>query len=208
MKLPLLSVESRFVRFLEFLFELLVLNLLTLLCCLPIVTVGAAFTALYRSLFNMRQGKANIIKGYFKALIDNMRPGLLLGVIFILICVSFTLYIFLFQDLIAAGDVLVLGGIIFVGILFFFPMTFVFPLLATFDNSALRTLSNAFLLSFRHIGIALAVLLLHGVPWLLLAMNLSWLLRLSPLFLLFGFSLPGWVASDMFLKVFKNYADV
>jgi uncharacterized membrane protein YesL len=206
--LPLLSVESRFVHFLEFLFELIVLNLLTLLCCLPLLTVGAAITALYRSLFDMRQGKGNIVKGYFKAFVDNIRPGLLLGVIFIVMCISFVLYVIFFQDLIAAGDVLVLGGIVFVGVIFFFPMTFAFPLLAMFDSPALRTMSNAFLLSFRHAGTTLAVLLLYGLPWVLLAISLSWFLRILPLLLLFGFSFPGWVASYLFLNVFKKYVEL
>lgn len=206
--MPILSVESRIVHILEFLFDLIVLNLLTLLCCIPIITVGAAFTALYRSLFDMRLGKANIIRGYFKALIDNIRSGLLLGLILILICVSFVLYIVFLQDLIVAGDKLVLGGIFFVAVIFFFPMLYVFPLLAMFDNSALRTLSNAFLLSLRHVGITLIVLIMFGLPWLILAINSSWFLKIVPLFLFFGFSLPGWVSSNLFLKVFKKYAEL
>lgn len=206
--MPLLSVESRLVRFLEFIFELIILNLLTLLCCLPIVTVGAAFTALYHSLADMRQGKGNIFKGFIKALIDNLRPGLALGLIFILMCISFALYVLFFQSLIAAGDVLVWGGIFFVGVIFFFPMTFAFPLLAMFDNSALRTLLNAFLLSFRHVGTTLSVIFLYGLPWLILAVNTSWFIRLLPVWALFGFSFPAWAASHLFLSVFKKYAEL
>lgn len=206
--MPLLSVESRFVHFLEFLFELIVLNLVTLLCCIPIITAAAAITALYRSMFDMRQGKGNFVKGYFKAFINNIRPGLLLGLILIVICGSFVLYVILFQDLIRAGDGLVLGGIILVGILFFFPMTFAFPLLAMFDNSALRTLSNAFLLSFRHAGMTLMVLLLNGLPWLLLIISTTWFIRLLPIFVILGFSLPAWIASSLFLKVFRQYSEI
>lgn len=206
--MPILSVESRLVHFLEFLFELIAINIITLLCCIPVVTVGAAITALYRSLFDMRQGKANIIKGYFKALIDNIRPGLLLGLILIIICASFFLYVFFLLELIVAGDILVLGGIVFVAVLFFFPMLYVFPLLAMFDNSPLKTLSNAFLLSLRHFGTTLMVLLLFGFPWLILAINPSWFLKFLPLFLFFGFSLPGWAATNLFLKVFKKYAEL
>lgn len=206
--MPLLSVDSRLVRFLERIFELVVLNLLTLLCSIPLVTIGVAFTALYRSLFNMRQGNAGIIKGYFIAFRDNFRSGLLLGLILLVFCISFGLYIYFFRDLIAAGDALVLIGIVLVGVFFFFPMTLAFPLLSMFDDSALRTLSNAFLLGFRHLATTMAVLIMFGLPWLILFLAPSWFLRIIPLVLLFCFSLPGWFASSLFLKIFKKYSSI
>ncbi len=205
--MPILSVESRLVHFLEFLFDLIVLNLLTLLCCIPIITVGAAMTALYRSLFEIRNGNGNIIKGYFKAFIDNIRPGLVLGLILLLISISFFLYVYFSQGMIANGDFIVMLGIVFVAIIFFFPMTFVFPLLAMFDNSALRTLSNAFLLSFRHAGTSLAVLFMYSLPLVILLINQTWFLRVMPLFAMFGFSLPGWFASGFFVRVFAKYSE-
>lgn len=204
--MPLLSTESRFIHFLELTFDLVVLNLLTLLCCIPVVTVGVAFTALYRSLFDIRKGKANLIKGYFKAFVENFRSGLILGLILILFCVSFALYGFFFRDLITAADTIVVGGIILIAVLFFFPMIFAFPLLSMFDSSAFRTLSNGFLLSMRHAGTTLVVLLMNAFPWILLAINPSWFQKIFPIFLFLSFSLPGWFASALFLKVFKKYS--
>jgi uncharacterized membrane protein YesL len=206
--LSLLSVNSRFVHFLEILFELVILNLLTLLCCAPIITTGVAISALYRSLFDMRQGNANIIRGYFKAFKDDLLPGLAFGLLLILLCVSFVLYLFLFQDLIASGDLLALVGIFFVAVIFFFPMTFVFPILAMFESPVIRILSNAFLLSFRHFGISLVVLLINGLPWALLMVDQMWFIRLLPLFVILGLSLPGWFASSLFLRVFKKYSEL
>ena len=205
--MPILSVKSRLVHFLEFLFDLIVLNLLTLLCCIPIITVGAAMTALYRSLFEIRNGNGNIVKGYFKAFIDNIRPGLVLGLILLLISISFFLYVYFSQGMIANGDFIVMLGIVFVAIIFFFPMIFVFPLLAMFDNSALRTLSNAFLLTFRHAGTSLAVLIMYSLPLVILLINQTWFLRVMPLFAMFGFSLPGWFASGFFVRVFAKYSE-
>jgi uncharacterized membrane protein YesL len=186
----------------------MVLNLLTMLCCIPIITTGAAMAALYRSLFDMRKGNGNIIKGYFKAFVANLRPGLVLGVILILICISFVLYLLLFQNLIVAGDLLVLVAIIFAGLILFLPMVFSFPLLSMFENSALRTLANAFLLSFRHFGTSLVVLVMFALPWVLMVVNTTWFIRLLPLFIMFALSLPGWFASALFLRIFKNYSEI
>ena len=206
--MPILSVESRLVHFLEFLFELIVLNLLTLLCCIPIITAGAALTALYHSLFELRKGNGNIIKGFLKAFVTNFRPGLVLGLILLICLFSFSLYVFLFKDMIANGDVLVFVGLVFVATIFFFPMTFTFPLLASFDSPALRTLSNAFLLSFRHFGTSLVVLLINSLPWLLVIISPTWFIRILPLYVVFGLSLPGWFSSSLLLRVFRQYSDV
>ena len=204
----LLSVDFRIVRFLELLFQLIVLNLLTLLCCLPIITTGAALTALYHSLFDMREGKGNIFKGYFRALKENIRPALMLGIVFAAVCVSFVFYALFLRDLLAAGNVLAWLGVIAVGAFFFFPMTYAFPLLSKFDSPAVRTLLNAYLLSVRHIGTTIAVLLMNALPWLLLLINPSWLLATLPVWLFFGFALPAWFASGLFLRVFKKYAEL
>lgn len=206
--MPLLTTESRFIHFLEILFDLVVLNLITLLCCIPVITVGVAFTALYRSVFNIRQGKANIFKSYFKAFASEFRSGLVLGIVFIVFCLSFALYLIYFHDLIAAGDLLVLAGIILIAVLFFFPITFAFPLLSMFDSSTMRTLSNGFLLSFRHAGTTLLVMAMTAFPWILLAINPAWFQKIFPLVLFFGFSLPAWFASRLFLKIFKKYSEI
>ena len=43
-----LSSDSKIIQFLNRLGELILLNLCFLLCCLPVVTVGAASAALYK----------------------------------------------------------------------------------------------------------------------------------------------------------------
>ena len=204
----LFSANSRFVRFLEFVFELIVLNLLTLLCCIPVITVGVAITALYHSLFNMRKGNGNIFAEYFKAFKSNFRQGLLLGLILELILISIGLYLIYFQDSILSGDGLLLLSIILLTIFLFFPMTFAFPLLSMFENNIQQTLSNAVLLSFRHFGISLLVILLNGFSWVLLIIIPGWYIRLMPVFLIFGLSLPAWIASGLFLNVFANYSEL
>jgi uncharacterized membrane protein YesL len=205
--LHFLSINSRLIHFLEVVFELVVLNLLTLLCCLPIITVGVAITALYRSLFNMRKGNGNIFSDYFKAFSSNFRTGMLLGLILELIYVSIVLYMTYFQNFIFNGDGLVLISIILVAVFLFFPMTFAFPLLSMFENSALRTLANAVLLSFRHFGTSLMVILMNGFFLLLLIINPGWFIKLLPFFAMLGISLPAWAASGMFLRVFKKYSE-
>ena len=77
----LLSYDSPIIRFFERVFELIVINLLTLLLCLPLVTAGGAMTALYTTLFNMRQQKGRAVKGYFQAFKKEFKYALPLGLL-------------------------------------------------------------------------------------------------------------------------------
>jgi hypothetical protein len=62
--LNLLSYNSPIMRFLERVFDLVVLNLMTLVLCIPLVTAGAAMTALYKTLFDIRLQKGRTIIGF------------------------------------------------------------------------------------------------------------------------------------------------
>ena len=64
--------------------DLLVLNLLAILCSLPIFTIGAAVTALDDVCFRMiRQEGSSVVRGYFHAFRANFKRGILLGLLFL-----------------------------------------------------------------------------------------------------------------------------
>ena len=48
--------------------DLMILNILTLICCIPLVTAGAAMTALYTMTMRMaRNEEGSIVREYFQA---------------------------------------------------------------------------------------------------------------------------------------------
>ena len=62
----LMGKGEKFFAFATKLAELMWLNILTILCCLPVVTAGAAFTALHRVLVDVFRDEENkITKTYF-----------------------------------------------------------------------------------------------------------------------------------------------
>jgi len=206
--MKLLAIHSPIARFFEFVFTLIVLNVFTVMCSLPVLTAGPAITALHRSVFSLRSGQSQIFRGYFKAFKENFRPALLLGIICLTMCISFALYVMLFDEMLAAGNILAWIAVIALGAVFFLPMTFLFPLLSQFENTAVRTLLNAFLLSIRHLGTAVAVLALQALPLILLLIQPLWFFISLPIWLFIGVAFTGWLTSYMFLRVFRGYANI
>ena len=204
----LFSYNSPIMRFLERVFDLVVLNLMTLLMCIPIVTAGAAMTALYKTLFDIRQQKGRTIIGFWQTFRAEFRPALPLGLLATVACAAYGAYLYLLYPRLAAESVWAWIAVAAIGALFFFPMSFVFPLFAKFENTVKKTIVNAFFMSIRHLPVTLIVIAMQFV-WVLL---MRFLPAQAPFILLvwlfFGISLPAYLASGLFLRVFAQYAEM
>ena len=206
--LNLFSYNSPIMRFLERVFDLVVLNLMTLLLCIPIVTAGAAMTALYKTLFDIRQQKGRTVIGYWQTFRAEFRSALPLGLLAIVALAAYGAYLYLLYPRLAAENVWAWIAVAAIGALFFFPMSFVFPLFAKFENTVKKTIVNAFFMSIRHLPVTLIVIAMQ-VVWVLL---MRFLPDQAPFILLvwlfFGISLPAYLASGLFLRVFAQYAEI
>ena len=86
-----------------------------------------------------------------------------------------------------------------------FVFLYVFPVLAKFYNTIRQTFRNAFLMALRHLPYTIAMLFISALPFTILFLNVSLALRVLPLYLLLGFSLPIYLNSYFFNKIFENY---
>ena len=157
--------KERAGRFLSLLSDLVLLNLLFLLCCLPIVTIGASLAGLNRAVLRLSRGEGTITKDFFHGFRSNFRQATIIFVIFSLLGVFlfFDLY-FLVQDG-SAPVFYLLTGLIALWMLF--TLTYLFPILVQFDNKLFRHITTAFLLSLRHLGRTIPMALLAALPLLL-----------------------------------------
>ena len=157
--------KARAGRFLSLLSDLVLLNLLFLLCCLPVITIGAAVAGLNRAALRLYRGEGTVTKDFFRGFRSNFKQATLIFLIFAV------LGIFLFYDLyflVQDGSAPVfyfLAGLIALWMLF--TLTYLFPILVQFDNKLFRHITNAFLLSLRHLGRTIPMALLTALPLLL-----------------------------------------
>lgn len=199
------SPDSRIMQVAGRITDLILLNILFLLTCLPVFTIGAAVTAMYTLCFRMlRQEEGNIIKPYFRAFRDNFRPATGVFALLALILIpdymyfdrffhmdGFLHYGFYFFVFIAAAAVLTAG--------------FAFPWVSQFRNSVFQTLSNAFLLSISHLPRALAIAAIHLLPAVLWIVNFDLFTKISFLWLSLYFAAAAYMNAAILYPVFKPY---
>ena len=77
------DMESPFMQILSVTADLIIVNLLTVLCSLPVVTLGASLTAMNDALGRLVRGEeGHMAKDFFRAFASNFRQGTALGLLF------------------------------------------------------------------------------------------------------------------------------
>lgn len=178
--------------------DLLLLNLLTLLCSLPVLTLGAALSALCDQVQRIVRGEESyVVRGFFRAFRSNLLQGSALGLFFLacgaLIWLDYRLALTLMPMLRFAAAA--------VGILVLAVGLYAFPLQARFENSLGATLKNAATLAVgffpRTAGMVVCVLAL----WLIALHFFNYAL---PVLLMFGVSLPFYVCALLYRDIFEK----
>ena len=203
------NIDGPLFSFLNKMADLCILNLLFLLCCLPVITIGASYTALYTMTLKMAYNKEGYIaKGFFKAFKDNFKQSTLIFIPALLVIFFMLADIRIFS---APGNsqyrVLLIGAylILFLTAMF---LLFVFPITAKFSNTTIQTVKNTFFMELRHLPYTVCVFLIAAVPAIITVLLPKSLSFVYMLWLLFGFSLTAYGNSFIFAyKIFPHYID-
>ena len=197
--------ESPIMQFLSRLGDLVFLNIVFLVTCLPVFTIGAANAALYDTVSRMdtpKEGK--LFPTYFRSFRENFRQGCVVWLILALFALASCLNMVRFSQFDG-----ILGKILFLFSLFMliisvFVFSYAFPLMSRFANSTRNTLKNALLLSVAQLPRTLLLAAIHVFPWVLLFMNLYAFLRLSFLWFALYFAAAAYFSSRVLNPVLDS----
>ncbi|MER0122868.1 DUF624 domain-containing protein [Streptococcus sp. ZJ100] len=200
------NTDNWLMRVCEKILDLVTLNLLFLISCLPIVTIGIAKISLYRTLQEVRDGRGvRVIRLYIHTFKAEWKYGLALGGIEILVSIICLMNLLLFRGqtaMVFQGMKMLAFGLFF---LMSMVMLYAYPLAARFEQSLQELLQTAFVLAGLHflwtfamLGfVALLVFLLIGSSWTIVFGGMF--------FLLAGFSSLGYLQLGIFEPIFRKY---
>ncbi|MBQ8666931.1 MAG: YesL family protein [Lachnospiraceae bacterium] len=202
------NFEGPVFTFLSRLADLFWLNLLFIVCCIPVITIGAATTALYYVTLKMAKDEEGYItRSYFKSFKENFKQATVIWIGFLVVGMI------MITDLriVNGGNTAeilgspALGNVIMVavflmGIVILMVGTYIFPILAQFDNTIKNTAKNAFLISIRHLPYTIAMLVITAIPVVLI-----WFFPALFILVLIMFSATAYFNSKLFNKIFVLY---
>ncbi len=202
--MKIFDLDSPLMNVLNKMADLMWLNILTLICCIPIITVGAAFTSMhYVALKIVRNEESYITRSFFKSFKTNFRQATLIWLM--LLAVAAVLggdYYIITKSGIQFSQVMIVL-IMAAAVLVICTALYVFPVLARFDNTIMGTIRNAFIMSILQLPKTVVMLVMAFFPLIIYLVSL----RLIPIIFLFGFSLPAYASAMLYNKFFQKLED-
>ena len=154
--------NGAFARGMERVWSLIVLNVLWLVCSLPVVTMGASCAALYQVLGKLIAGEdGHVARQFFRAWGENWKKATPVWLILLAVAAlcGFDLYMARLNDSffweLLAVFALQLAAMV---------MTFAFPLMARYENTWRNHLKNAMLVAVGHLPRMLLIWAVWAVP--------------------------------------------
>ena len=167
----LLNPEGVFFQFLSRVGDLIILNVLFLICCVPIVTVGAAYAALCKVCMDMvYEQEAGMVKGFFLAFRENFKQATIVWVVELLVIVSLVCDAMLILTFLPGSKIMY----ILLGVLAFLVLcvcTHMTPLLIRYRNGLRQHLSNAMVLAVIRLPRTLLMIVVSCAPLIVLALS-------------------------------------
>lgn len=203
----LFSYDSPFIKWVNRMGRIVILNILYVLCCIPIITIGAATAAMYRVAMALaqKQEDISIVKDFFRAFRTNFKPATLVYLILLIP----TLLIVLNFAMLLSGELSASIANYIVCLIPVPPLLFinayVFAYVATFEDKPLRTILNTTIISISNLPKTLLMVILNVLPFALYLLATKIFLRMLFIWLLFASALIAYLNSKIILKAFAPY---
>lgn len=205
--MKLFNPDSRIMIFLSRVADLVILNILWLVCCVPVVTIGASTTAMYHVIRHWQKDSvSSIVRDFFQSFKEDFKqatPVYLILLIPTAAVVMNAMLIFNPENSAAVPSYLLVIWFISALILLFIS-SFVYPVMAFFADSIFKTLRNAMVLALANLPRTILISILNLLPVILLFVNLSFFLQSSIFWLLIGGALVAYLNMSILKPVFKK----
>lgn len=201
--------DGWFSRFFGTLGDIIIVNILFILCSIPIVTMGASMSAMYFTLLKKQRTGENggVVKLFFKGFKDNFKQSTISWLLFLLISFIFTLDFNLFGKGGPQENKLMYYTSVVLMMLTCFIAIYLFPVISAFKNTLKNLLLQSIYLAAKNFIFTIVIMVLYTLPaYVLLSSTQVFMVGIF-VFIVCGFGLIAYVSSFMFLKAFTPYLD-
>ncbi len=164
-----LNFDSPFFQFLCRVADLIIVNVLFLVCCVPVVTAGASLAAMTRVCQDIvLDASSGVVKSFFRAFRSNFKQATAAWLVMLVFVVSLVCDRLLIDAFLAGGlasALRALAAVLAVGCLAL--ACWLFPLLVRYDNTLRQHTVNALILAVTKLPRTLLMTALAAIPFAL-----------------------------------------
>lgn len=195
----LFNPDSPISSFLSNALDFIVLNILAILCALPIVTAGASYSALagVMTAYALEQTPIRARDFFARFRVVFLRATLSWSIL-LAISILFLINIRIIESMPSALRLVFVSGVLFVSLCVLLTAAMLFPMLSFTTQKHLPALwKSAFLIGIAKLPLTLSMAVIQAVPLLLLLILPRTFLLLSPVWVIFWFSLAAFFCAKI-----------
>lgn len=202
----LFTPENPLMQFLSRVGDMMLANLLFLVCCVPLVTIGAAWTALNRVMQSIAlREDIGVVKPFFRAFSENFRQATAVWLLLLVFFAGMGGNLLLALSYLTGNALLACKWII--GVLTVWILAvgcYSFQLLARYDNTTRQQLTNAAILTVVKLPRTLGLTLLAILPVLLAYVSMEVFVSTLVFWLILGFAFSSFLSASLLTPVFRQ----
>lgn len=194
--------QNRFWSFMEKITNLCLLSLLWFLCSIPVVTAGAATTALFQYTLRLTADEEGyVFKTFVKAFRKNFMQATVLWLGILALGAFLVLDLYYCQFLESLGGIrwFITFGLVSLLIVYLLTSVYLFPLLAFYHVSLKKCVTNSFVMAVGNLHVSVVILVIYSI--------FAVATYFMPILFMVWFTLASYGVSYFFRPVFEKYLD-
>lgn len=162
------NLDNPFFRGISKIIDCVWLSLLWFMCCIPVVTIGAATTALYYTVNkSIRNDRGYASSEYFSAFKSNFKQSTVVWLVFLAIYALLGVDYFVMKAYAEAGAEIgkIYTAFLVFGVIITMWGFYVFPYIARFENTTKNVLKNTLFIAISNIHWTITIAVLFVAMW-------------------------------------------
>lgn len=170
--------------------DMVILNVLCTLCCLPVVTAGASIAAAHKiAQGRLFKSETPIARSFFRAFKENFKQASIVWLVTMVIVAVAMLDMHLVTNFFEGASANIMFGLLVVVIIIVASvLSYLYPLIVRYQNTLRNHLYNAFMLALARLPLTILMLILNAIPLVLLFFLPEWFLKTVVFWIAIGFS--------------------
>lgn len=198
-----LSYDGLLARIVRYIWNLFVLNICFILCCLPVITIGAAISAMYAVFLNDFR-ESGVLRKFFGAFAENFKQATVIWLIFMALAAVLAANWYYLLTYSFGGNGLLLAVAAVVSVLYLSVVSFAFALQAKYENSPLQTMKNALILSIGKFFSGVLMSFVNLFPVIMFVVDLDVFVNVVAIWIPLGFALQIQINALIVRRVFRK----
>lgn len=200
--------DTPFYQVMTKLCDIIILNVLFVICCLPVVTIGSSATALYYMTMKMiKDEEPGIVKEFFRAFKENFKQSFPMTLLMILVLGILAADLYILGNMEGSMYTILFGGSVVLMLMVAAVASYAFPMLARFENTVKNTIINAAKLALAYLPYTFIMLAVNVGPIIWFLVSPSTFSYIFKIWICIGIGGGAYLNSIFLLRVFEKISE-